>query len=119
MSKTQRMAGQVEGSHPCARSLLPSSPSPPDHPRGHAALPLPTGPPLASVSGTGQGLSLWIGPPVAGHFWLKLTGQVETTVVGKAMWEQGLVSAVGKEAGHGHGGSAGRSTEGSVSGQKG
>ena len=74
--------------HPCARSLLPSSPSPPDRPRDHAALPLLTGPPLASVSGTGQDLSLWIGLSVAGHFWLKLTGQVETTVVGKATWSR-------------------------------
>ena len=62
--------------------------APPLCPQPAAQLPLPTGPPLASVLGTGQDLSLWIGPRVAGHFWLKLTGQVETTVVGKAMWNR-------------------------------
>lgn len=36
---------------------------------------------------------------MAGHFWLKLTSQMDPTVVQKAMWEQGLLNAMGKEAG--------------------
>lgn len=84
------MASPPCSTQPSAQLHLPSSLM--SHgPRGYH-------PPLATVSGTWRELSLWTGTRVAGHLWLKLTGQVETTGAGEATWKQELPNAVGKEA---------------------
>lgn len=101
VSKTQRAAGQVEGCL-CGPTPVPE-----------VCCPAP--PPLLIVPGTMQpspsphalswphnraGTEPLDRAGVAGHFWLKPTGQMDPTVVQKAMWEQGLLNAMGKEAGH-------------------